>query len=331
MNDDLIVIGSYPNTVEKEIILENCIKQLKKTNKDILLVSHYPVRREIQQLVNYFIYDTRNPMLDQSDLYWHKSKNFYFQTKLFGFGSHSFSILLSIQNAVCFAKNLNKKVFYYFEGDCFISDKDLQNIDLLKNEVYKKGKRGYIQTDTHGGDVRNNGVCMLFFMFEIDFFYENFDILQSCDEYKNKVINGITLEFYFHQNLSKNIAQLDVENNSSLREKTFPNSHFNLTTFQLNHLIDILPEEKSKKAILVITNAKKNNREYRISFLRNDNIIGKAEVSLLPGGYYYNILNEEIKYVHVFYKENNNWKLVYDKDPRKEVKNKIKCEYVRIG
>jgi len=50
MNDDLIVIGSYPNTVEKEIILENCIKQLKKTNKDILLVSHYPVRREIQQL-----------------------------------------------------------------------------------------------------------------------------------------------------------------------------------------------------------------------------------------------------------------------------------------
>lgn len=327
--NDIIVINSYPDTREREVILKNCIKQFKKTNKHILLATHYPVKRETQQLVDYFIYDKNNPMLDESILYWYGNDNFYLQTESRRFGEASFAGLLSIQNAISLAKHLDKKIFYYFEYDCLISDKDLQNIELLKNKVYRKGKRGHIQLDTHGGDIKNEGVNMLFFMLEVDFYYENFSMLKTYEEYKRSVKYGVALEFYLYQGLYKNISQLDVKRISFLKE-IFPNSHFNFSSYESPHFIDILSEQKSRKSILVITNEKNDRRDYRISFLKKNNTTGEAEVSVLKGGYYYNILSEDIKNIKVFYKENRNWKLIYDKIPHIEAKNKKDFEYVRI-
>ena len=330
MNDDIIIVGAYPNTTELEIMLKNCITQLKKTNKEVLLVSHYPVKREIQNLVDYFIYDIRNPILTESMLYWYGNKKFFLRTGAFGFASHAFAVLLSIQNAVCFAKKLGKKIFYYFENDCFISDKDLENIDLLQKEVYKKGKRGHFQKDSFGKDnLHNYGVRGRFFMFEVDLFLEAFSILQTPEEYKKNVKGGIALEFYFYQGLSKYFSQLDIQD-ADYSEKIFPNSSFSLSTYELLHFIDILPEQKSRKPVLTITNSKKGLKEYRIYVLNNNNIISKLEVSVKKGGYYYNIL-QEVKHIQIFYKENNQWKLIYDKNPDIEVKKKSELEYVIIG
>lgn len=329
MSDELIIIDSYPNTIEGEDILDNCVNQLKKINKDILLVTHYPVKRETQQLVDYFIYDKNNPLLDESMLYWYGNDNFYLQTSAFGLGSASFAILLSIQNAVCLAKHLGKKMFYFFEYDCLISDKDLQNIDLIKNEVYKRGKMGHIQIDTHGVDIKNKGVCTIFFMFEVDFFLKNFAILANCEEYKKFIKNGITLEFYFYQILSKNFSQLYIKEKSFLKE-IFPNSRLNISTNQSSHFIDVLPEKKSRKPILTITNPKSDVRDYKILFLKNDNNINEVEVSMMLNGYYYNYIPQEVKNIKVFNKKNSNYQLVYNKNPIIEVKNKKDFEYVRI-
>ncbi len=48
-------------------------------------------------------------------------------------------------------------------------------------------------------------------------------------------------------------------------------------------------------------------------------------------GYYYNILNEKVRNIKIFYKEGDGWNLVYDKSPELEVANKKDCEYVRIN
>lgn len=329
MNDDLIVINAYPDTIEREIILENCINQFKKTNKEILLVSHYPIKVKIQQLVDYFIYDIRNHMLDESMLYWYGHEDIFLQAENLGMGTASYAVLLSIQNAVCLAKNLGKKIFYYFDYDCLISDKDLKKIDLLTDEIYKKGKRGWVRTNTYGIDMKNLGIHTNFFICEVDFYFENFKILQNREEYKKLCNNGITLEFYFYQSLSKNISQLNVINGVYLKE-IFPTSGLNLSSIELSHFIYILPEKKSRKPVLTITNPKSELREYKILFLKNGNI-NEVKISVSPNGYYYNILDKEIEKVDVFYKENNNWELVYDKIPIIEVKNKKDFEYVRIN
>lgn len=330
MNDDIIVLNSYPNTIERKTILKNSLEQFKKSNKEILLVTHYPVDIEIQQLVDYFIYDKRNQMLDESILTWYANGKFYLQTLCGKFGCASYAGLLSIQNAICFAKNLGKKLVYYFEYDCLISDYDLKRINLLKNEIYKKGKRGYVRLDSHGKDIKNKGMTTLFFIIEVDLFFENFNIIKNPDEYKNNVSNGIALEFYFYQGLSKNLSQLEVVESDYLKEN-FPNSIFNLSSFEASHLIDILPEQNSKKTILTIINLKSDIRNYKILFLKNDNDINEIEISVMLNGFYYSYIPKEIKNVKVFYKETGNWQLVYDKIPDIEVKNKKDFEYVRIS
>ena len=328
--DDLIIINAYPDTVERRTILKNSLEQFKKTNKEILLVTHYPADIEIQQLVDYFIYDRRNEMLDTSMLNWYQNGKFYFQTCSGELGRASYAVLLSIQNAICFAKDLGKKLVYYFEYDCLISDYDLKRIDLLKNEIYKKGKRGYVRLDNHGIDIINKGVTTLFFIIEVDFFFENFNIMKSPGEYKNNVSNSIALEFYFYQGLSKNISQLEVVESDYLKEN-FPNSIFHLSSTQATHFIDILPEKITRKPVLTITNPTDIKKEYKISFLKdNENISSSDKVTINKEGYYYNILHEKIKHVKIFYKENDNWKLVYNKSPYIEIKSKNDFEYVRF-
>jgi hypothetical protein len=54
---NIIIINSYANTEEKVNLLLNYVKQVKKTNCDILLTSHLPLPPNIVALVNYYIYD----------------------------------------------------------------------------------------------------------------------------------------------------------------------------------------------------------------------------------------------------------------------------------
>lgn len=331
MNDDIIIINAYPNTIEREAILKNCIKQLKKTNIEIMLVTHYPVKREIQQLVDYFIYDIRNPMLEESMIWWYGNDKFYLQTSSFNIGSASYTVLLSIQNGVYLAKSLGKKMFYYFEYDCRISDEDLKKITSLKQELYKKKKKGYVQIYTHGGDIKNKGIGMLFFIFEVDFYIEKINMVYTREEFKKSVKNGIALEFYFYQRIYKYMSELYIEEEIYIRD-FFPNSDINLSSYESSYFIDILPEQKNRKSVLVIMNRKDDVEEYKLVFINDDNNgLNKFNISVSPDGYYYNILNDKIKTVKIFYKKNDNWKLIYDKKPNVEVNRKKEIEYIRIN
>jgi hypothetical protein len=62
MKRDLIIIGSYPNTKLSEEVLIKCISSLKD-KFDIALATHYPVDKEIQNLVDYYIYDSYNHLI----------------------------------------------------------------------------------------------------------------------------------------------------------------------------------------------------------------------------------------------------------------------------
>jgi len=63
MRNNLIILLCHCNTPEKEEILKENILILKQSNHDILVVSHIPVNVEIQNLIDYFIYDKSNPII----------------------------------------------------------------------------------------------------------------------------------------------------------------------------------------------------------------------------------------------------------------------------
>ena len=61
--DNLAIITSHCDTLDKIDLLKGLIKQLKNLNIDILLYSHLPLETSIQQEVTYYIYDKDNPVL----------------------------------------------------------------------------------------------------------------------------------------------------------------------------------------------------------------------------------------------------------------------------
>ena len=79
MKNNLIAILCHCNTPEKEQLLRETIHTIKAEGHDILVVSHIPVTYEIQDLVEYSIYDKSNPLISYPDrgmVYWqHKIVN----------------------------------------------------------------------------------------------------------------------------------------------------------------------------------------------------------------------------------------------------------------
>ena len=64
MKNNLIIILSHCDSKEKIEILTDNIKKLKTQNFDILLLSHTPIPSHIQQMIEYFIYDKSNPIIN---------------------------------------------------------------------------------------------------------------------------------------------------------------------------------------------------------------------------------------------------------------------------
>ena len=73
MTNNLIAILCHCNTPEKEELLKKNIDIIKQEGHDILIVSHIPVSYEIQDMVEYCIYDKSNPLItypDRGMVYW---------------------------------------------------------------------------------------------------------------------------------------------------------------------------------------------------------------------------------------------------------------------
>ena len=77
MKNNLIIILSHCDTEEKKEVLINNVNKLKSNNFDILLVSHIPIPSSIQELVEYFIYDKSNPIINWPErgmVFWQKNR-----------------------------------------------------------------------------------------------------------------------------------------------------------------------------------------------------------------------------------------------------------------
>ena len=56
---DIIIIGTYPDHPKKMEMLRECIERVRPLGYDILVVSHYPIPTDIQEMVDYVIYDKK--------------------------------------------------------------------------------------------------------------------------------------------------------------------------------------------------------------------------------------------------------------------------------
>ena len=61
-DEELIVVGAWPNLKERISLTEKCLNSLKPLGRKIMMVSHYPVGPDLQRMADYYIYDANNPL-----------------------------------------------------------------------------------------------------------------------------------------------------------------------------------------------------------------------------------------------------------------------------
>lgn len=327
MNNDIIIVNAYADSEQKKKILNECLYQLKKTGIDILLASHYPVPKEIQNLSNYFLYDKRNELFDHGDcdLYWYENSEIYLETFQKGIGRQSFAALRTIQNAVNFAKHIGKKFFYHLDYDCIISDIDLNKFKLLKQKIINDNKKGYIQFCEQGSNKNQDSVICNFFAFYIDFFEEKYGYVKDINEYKLKIQNHM-LEFYMYDCIKDDVKELITEEGKSYKIELFNNSINDICISNTNsNIIDILKDFYSEDIYLVIL-AEKENEEYYIEFTTSNNENINKNVILKKMDCYYENVNK-IDSINIKDKNGNIINLFCDIQNKKtEYKNKIKLK-----
>jgi autotransporter strand-loop-strand O-heptosyltransferase len=122
-NDHIFVIDCWPDNESKENDMLSLIKILKTYNIPILLTGHYPIKPEIQKMVDYYLYDKNNPLLLSEEFDSHSvasgrwtEMSDYIVENAMEF-HHDYAIWETMRNAFNFCKYLNKKYIHFLEYD----------------------------------------------------------------------------------------------------------------------------------------------------------------------------------------------------------------------
>lgn len=200
--NDIFVIDAWTDTFSKKQNLTDLIKRLKVYNIPILLVTHYAVEPNIQNMVDYYIFDKNNPLLKQyeySDFnihsgFWAKTENYELNLN-YPF-HHDYAVLTSLKNAFHFCKFLGKENIHFLEYDnlpdelqykqCFLER--INNFDAI---IYE-----YVKTDVES--------CSTFiFSIKTEIAIKMFNGVNDKNDYFKNKTDGWQLERVFVNELKK--------------------------------------------------------------------------------------------------------------------------------
>lgn len=304
--DDIIIISSYPDTIIKENVTISCIKQLKKLNKKILLSSHYPVSDNIQKLVDYYIYDNHNPIINHSyyKQMWKESNEYKITINFKNLNrvakNQSLTVYNNIYNSIYFAKSLGFKRIYSFTYDFIIDDRDIKTILDIGDKIDNQKKHGYlIKFKDNDIDV----IKTVFFVIDIEYYLKYFENVRTEEQY-NKMCKMIEsenfLEHVFYKLLKNNLDDFII--NHIMENELFNNSQINI--FSECEYPVVLPVKNMLNTYCMWFNSNNlvDNRYLDIKLYSNDILLYKDTI----------LINTEITYYKLFTTHNkNNYKVIY--------------------
>lgn len=278
-DEDIFVIDYWINNESKEDNLIGLIKQLKQYNIPILLSGHHPIKPEIQNMVDYFLFDKNNPLLlnnefekygvnstrwsEINDIRIENNREFH----------HDYAIWETMRNAFNFCQFLGKKYIHFMEYDNFPDSiqyrqsfiERIRNFDAVLYEYHKNSTQ-----------ETNPYVATYIFSIKTDIVIKTINLIKTKEEFFMNKPDKWQLEKNFLNSLKQ------ITNNIHISEYIQNNNELNLqavwnregiqrngTDIQLYLAVDrnndlYLHTISKDKNCLIEINYKKHKRFYKI-------------------------------------------------------------------
>jgi len=182
--DEVIIVSTYPDTSIRKQLTKECIESFKKTGRQIILVSHYPVTTELQQLVDYYFYDANNVMIHHSfyNRFFNYTDNYNVEVNISALAktNQSFAAYINLLNGFKLAQQLGFKKVLFAVYDVVLHESDLNTVDNIFSKLDEIDWHAYL-TRIHT-DV-GLGIETTAMGFKVDYFLKTFPYITNPDEF----------------------------------------------------------------------------------------------------------------------------------------------------
>ena len=201
-NKELVVIGTYPDTKAREDLTIACINSAKELGRPIMLVSHYPVNWQVQEMVDYYVYDKHNPLTHHSyyNRFTRSAEDYSVEMRIEGPTNQSLTVLTNLINAGKSARDFGYTKMFYVTFDHVIDEKDYGVINQSFNMLGDTWKAVLATLDTpFGKGIQTNGM-----FFKTDFVGKLLDDVRTPEEY-NTLCESIGAQNFLEDYMMKKV------------------------------------------------------------------------------------------------------------------------------
>lgn len=209
--EEVIIIGTYPNLKSRVQLTKDTIISLKPLGRKIMLISHYPVDQEIQRMVDFYIYDSHNPLCHHSyyTKFYRHTNEYHLDMNINGLkhSNQSLTVLVNMVTSAKFAKDLGYKRFFYITYDVILNAKDIPTVETSFENVAGSNTAylGSLNTP-FGKGVETNGMT-----FDVDYFLNLVDDVRTPEDYNRACENAGShnfLEDYMSKKISSKLNEI---------------------------------------------------------------------------------------------------------------------------
>jgi glycosyltransferase involved in cell wall biosynthesis len=275
VEEEAFVISTYPilNSVTKTTI--ECVEALKQTGRKIILTSHLPIPLELQELVDYCVYDKNNLL----------TKHTFYNYTWFDYGTwkvglwltgennnvyHGPSVYTNYYNGAALAEKLGIKKIYFLNYDYHLKNTSyIDDVSLILNQ--KKAYAG-IKEEQEGETV-----ITYFLASDPKFYLNHFPQIQSAQEYDSLMdewgseSNGLENLTYCIFQKSKNQIYWEKQDAFfKLIEDNF--EHKDYSRVEYFSIISVKDNPEQFAVFLNVSNST-DNRDIEIAVYEDDNML----------------------------------------------------------
>jgi hypothetical protein len=275
VEEEAFVLSTYPilNSVIETTV--ECIKALKQTGRKIILTSHLPIPKELQELVEYCIYDKNNLL----------TKHTFYNYTWFDYGSwrvdliltgennnvyHGPAVYTNYYNGAALAEKLGIKKVYFLNYDYHLKNASyIDNISSILNN-----KKAYVGVKE---EQEGETVITYFLAAEPNFYLNHFPQVQNSQDYDSLMVdwesesNGLENLTYCTFRKSKNQIHWDNEQLfTELIEKNF--EHKDYSRVEYFSIVSVKDYPEQFAVFLSVANST-DNRDIQITVYEDNRIL----------------------------------------------------------